>query len=82
MAVEDVMTTGGSIREVLELVRGLGGIPAAAGAIILRGADTASLGVPAAHLLELRIPTWNADECPLCKSGAGPAVKPGSRGNY
>ncbi len=82
LAVEDVLTTGGSIRETMALVRSIGGEPAAACSIVLRGADTDSLGVPYACLIELVIPTWKPEECPLCRSGAPPAVKPGSRGNY
>lgn len=76
--VEDVVTTGGSTRETMEVVTDAGGIVVAAGSLIDRSGGTADLGVPRAALAVLSIPAFAPEECPLCKTG-GQAVKPGSR---
>lgn len=78
LVVEDVWTTGGSTREAIRVVDEAGGRVAAAGALIDRSAGKVDLGVPAKALLEISIPSYAADDCPLCQSG-GVAVKPGSR---
>jgi orotate phosphoribosyltransferase len=79
LVVEDVLTTGGSTREVITALEALGAVPAAAAAIIHRGAGDAPLPVPFHSLLRLEIPSWVPDACPLCRRGGPPAVKPGSR---
>jgi orotate phosphoribosyltransferase len=76
--VEDVVTTGGSTRETMEVVTREGGIVTAAGALIDRSDGKTDLGVPSVALAVLDIPAFPPEECPLCKSGS-PAVKPGSR---
>lgn len=76
--VEDVVTTGGSTRETMEVVVKAGGIVLAAGSLIDRTGGKADLGVPRAALAVLDIPTYSPDQCPLCKSGSR-AIKPGSR---
>jgi len=76
--VEDVVTTGGSTRETMEVVSRAGGIVLAAGSVADRSGGRADLGVPRAALATLDIPTFPQDACPLCKSGSQ-AVKPGSR---
>lgn len=81
LVVEDVLTTGQSTREVLEVLRSLGGAPVAACAIVNRSGGDPALGIPFVSLLNLAIPTWKAEECPLCRGDAGPPVKPGSRDN-
>jgi orotate phosphoribosyltransferase len=78
LVVEDVWTTGGSTREAIQVVDEVGGRVMAAGALIDRSAGKIDLGVPAKALLEISIPSYAADDCPLCQSG-GAAVKPGSR---
>lgn len=77
VVVEDVLTTGKSTREVMDVVRGLGARVLAAGSLVDRSAG-ADLGVPRASLLEVEVPTYPADSCPLCAAGSQP-VKPGSR---
>jgi orotate phosphoribosyltransferase len=77
VVVEDVVTTGGSTREVIEAVRGRGAEVLAAAALIDRSGGQA-LPVPLAALLRLDVPTWAAESCPLCATGSQ-AVKPGSR---
>jgi len=76
--VEDVVTTGGSTREVIEVLRQAGAEVRAAGSIIDRSGGTAQVGVPRYALAELSLPTWPAAECPLCAEGRA-LVKPGSR---
>ncbi len=77
--IEDVVTTGGSTREVITLLRELGAIPVAAGSIIDRsGGKAAMAGVPFAALATLEVQTYSPENCPLCATGS-PVVKPGSR---
>jgi orotate phosphoribosyltransferase len=76
--VEDVVTTGGSTRETMEVVRTSGGHVAAAGALLDRSGGKADLGVPTAVLALLDIPAYEPAACPLCEAGTE-AVKPGSR---
>ena len=77
--VEDVVTTGGSTREVIELLRQLGAHPVAAGSIIDRSNGTATLpGVPFQALCTLQVETYQPEACPLCAAGL-PVTKPGSR---
>jgi orotate phosphoribosyltransferase len=79
VVVEDVITTGGSTREVLEAVRRLGATVAAVGSLVDRSAGRVELGVPRRSLLSLDVPAWEAAACPLCAAGGAP-LKPGSRG--
>jgi orotate phosphoribosyltransferase len=76
--VEDVVTTGGSTREVIELLRGAGAVVLAAGSIIDRSGGTVDLGVPRTALETMKVTAWPQEECPLCAQGQ-PVVKPGSR---
>lgn len=76
--VEDVITTGGSTKEVVDIVRAAGAIPVAAGSIIDRSGGSADVGIPRAALETLAIPAWDPAKCPLCVQGE-PVVKPGSR---
>jgi orotate phosphoribosyltransferase len=78
LVVEDVITTGGSTREVLDAVAARGGRVLAAGSLVDRSAGTAQLMVPYASLLELAVETWAPEACPLCAQGSQPE-KPGSR---
>ena len=76
--VEDVITTGGSTMEVIEIVRAAGAIPVAAGSIVDRSGGTAELGIPRAALVTLKVETHQPEQCPMCQAGE-PVVKPGSR---
>jgi orotate phosphoribosyltransferase len=76
--VEDVITTGGSLREVAELVRRYGGNVPAAGSIIDRSGGSADLGAVRVALATLQVTTYDPAVCPLCSEGI-PVVKPGSR---
>lgn len=76
--VEDVVTTGGSVGEVMEVVRACGGEVVAAGALVDRNGRKAAFGVPFVSLLEIEMPSYDPASCPLCAAGI-PAIKPGSR---
>jgi orotate phosphoribosyltransferase len=78
VVVEDVVTTGGSTREVIDLLRGMGAEVAAAGSIIDRSGGSAEVGAPRTALATLTVQAWPPDFCPLCAEGL-PVVKPGSR---
>ncbi len=80
LVVEDVVTTGGSVREVLEAVRAAGAEPVGAGVLVDRSPGGADLGVPTVSLLRMAAESWDPRSCPLCEEGEVPAVKPGSRG--
>ena len=78
MVIEDVITTGGSTKEVIDVVRALGGEAVAAGSIIDRSGGAADLGIPRVALETLTVPVWEPEKCPLCAAGE-PVTKPGSR---
>jgi orotate phosphoribosyltransferase len=76
--VEDVITTGGSTREVMDVVTQHGGLVACAGSLIDRSGGAVDLGAPRHALAVLDVPTYQSEECPLCREGST-AIKPGSR---
>jgi orotate phosphoribosyltransferase len=78
VVVEDVITTGGSTREVMDAVASRGGRVVAAGSLVDRSGGKVDLGVPRRSLLELEVPAYPAGACPLCAAGSTPE-KPGSR---
>ncbi|AAD35418.1 orotate phosphoribosyltransferase [Thermotoga maritima MSB8] len=77
--VEDVVTTGGSVKEVIELLKEYGANVVCVGSIIDRSGGKVDFGVPFESLLKLDLPVYDPEDCPLCKQGI-PAEKPGSRG--
>jgi orotate phosphoribosyltransferase len=78
LVVEDVITTGLSTRETVDVATAAGATVVGAATIIDRGNNGASLGLPLYALVELEVPTYQPQECPLCAKG-DPVVKPGSR---
>ncbi len=74
--VEDVVTTGGSVREVLDVVRSRGADVAAVGVIVRRQA--ADFGVPTVALLDLPVVSYDPADCPQCARGEA-ITEPGSR---
>ena len=77
--VEDIVTTGGSIKEVLDVVVEQGGIPVGIGMLVDRSGGKASFGeVPYKALLNLDVTTYDPSNCPLCKENI-PMTKRGSR---
>ncbi len=79
LVVEDVVTTGGSVREVIEVVQELGGIVAGVGVLVDRSNGQVDFGVKQAAVLTMNVESWEVEQCPLCAEGKIPAVKPGSR---
>ena len=78
VVVEDVVTTGGSSKEVVDLLRAAGANVIAAGSIIDRSGGDADIGVPRVALATLKITSYREDDCPMCRDKV-PVVKPGSR---
>ena len=78
LVVEDVITTGGSTREVFECMKRHGALVVGVGSLIDRSAGAARFPVTQVALARVGATTWTPEACPLCKSGS-PAVKPGSR---
>jgi orotate phosphoribosyltransferase len=78
LVVEDVFTTGKSTRETMDVARDAGAEVVGAAAIVDRSGGTIDFGVPTHVLVQLSLPTYEGDVCPLCAQGV-PVVKPGSR---
>jgi orotate phosphoribosyltransferase len=78
VVVEDVITTGGSTRDVMEVLQALGARVLAAGSIIDRSGGLAEVGVARVALATLQVAAHDPEECPQCQLGI-PLVKPGSR---
>jgi orotate phosphoribosyltransferase len=78
LVVEDVLTTGGSTREVMNAVAEAGALVIGVGTLIDRSGGTATFPVKRAALATLAVPNFKPEDCPLCRAGSRP-VKPGSR---
>ncbi len=78
LVVEDVWTTGGSTLDTIQVVEEAGGRVVAVGALIDRSGGKIEFPVESQSLLGLTIPSYEPEECPLCREGSA-AVKPGSR---
>src|SRR5262245_39578625 len=78
LVVEDVLTTGGSTRETIQVAVAAGGRVVAAASIVDRSGGTVRFDVPFETLLDVSFPTFQPDACPQCAQGL-PVVKPGSR---
>ena len=81
LVVEDVITTGGSVRECTAVVREYGGKPTTILAVVDRAPDQQGrFDIPHHTVIHLDVETFDTATCPMCKEGT-PAIKPGSRGN-
>jgi orotate phosphoribosyltransferase len=78
LVVEDVLTTGGSTRETMEVAKAAGAQVVGAASIVNRSGGAITFDVPLESLLDYSLPTYEPDRCPLCEKGL-PVVKPGSR---
>jgi orotate phosphoribosyltransferase len=78
LVVEDVVTTGGSTRETIDVAREAGAVVVGAAAIIDRSGGQQKIDIPFHVLAEVSLPTYDPATCPLCLAGQ-PVVKPGSR---
>ena len=78
LVCEDVVTTGGSTKEVIDVVKALGGVVVGVGSVINRSDTDPAFGVPFASLAKVAVATYKADACALCRNNI-PVTKPGSR---
>jgi orotate phosphoribosyltransferase len=78
LVVEDVLTTGGSTRETMQVAKAAGGQVVGAASIVDRSGGAVRFDVPFAALLEIALPTHEPRTCPLCAEGVT-VIKPGSR---
>ena len=80
LIVEDIVTTGGSIKEVIDVVKSYKAIPVAVSMLVDRSGGKANFGdVPATALLKMNVETYKPEDCPLCKKGIA-ITKRGSTG--
>ena len=69
LVVDDVLTTGGSVREVLQALQEAGGVPVGVGVLVDRSGGRLELSVPLFACLTLDLTSYQADSCPLCARG-------------
>jgi orotate phosphoribosyltransferase len=81
LVVEDVVTTGGSTKEVIDLVGRAKGTLVGASCIVDRSNGKVQFETKQFSVLPMDVITYQPSECPMCKEGI-PVVRPGSRGNY
>jgi orotate phosphoribosyltransferase len=77
LVVDDILTTGGSLRETLDALAGYPVEVAGVAVLVDRSGGEANLGVPYVALASMDITTWDASDCPLCRRGQS-VVKPGT----
>ena len=76
LVVDDILTTGGSIRETIAAVESAGGQLMGVGVLVDRSEKGVDFGVPLFSCYKLSLPTYAPEECPLCAQGL-PLTKPG-----
>jgi orotate phosphoribosyltransferase len=81
LAVEDVVTTGGSLFEIVDLIKKANATLAGVGYIVDRSNGKVTFDAKHFSVLQMDVVAHKPDECPMCKQGS-PVTKPGSRGNY
>ena len=79
LVVEDVVTTGGSVREVIELMYEKGAEVVGVGVLVDRTNGKIDFGVPLQALVSMEIESFESENCPICAEGKIPVIKPGSR---
>ena len=77
LVVDDILTTGGSVRETLDALGRQPVVVAGVAVLVDRSGGEADFGVPYVALATMEIATWDVAECPLCRSGE-PVLKPGT----
>ena len=77
LVVDDILTTGGSLRETLDALARHPVEVAAVAVLVDRSGGEADLGVPYVALAAMDIATWEVTDCPMCRRGE-PVVKPGT----
>lgn len=78
LVVEDVVTTGGSVQELITAIRKTGAEVVGVASFVNRSGGKVDFGIPFVSLVKLDIQTYQPEDCPMCKAGSV-AVKPGSR---
>ena len=79
LVVEDVITTGGSVDELINMVKESGATVVGVGTLVDRSGGWVAFEQKFHALMSLNLKTYAAAECPLCREGV-PVIKPGSRG--
>ncbi|MDE5548694.1 MAG: orotate phosphoribosyltransferase [Clostridia bacterium] len=79
VVVEDVVTTGGSVKEVVKLVQSMGAEVVAVASLVDRSNGAVDFGVKYVNLISMEVVSYDPEECPICKEGKIELVKPGSR---
>lgn len=79
LVAEDVITTGGSVKEVMEIVKEQGGVVAGVAVLVDRSNGKIDFGTKLQAALTTEVISFDPEECPLCREGKLPAIKPGSR---
>jgi orotate phosphoribosyltransferase len=78
LIAEDVITTGGSVREVIEIIENAKGYPVGIGAIVDRSEDEKDFDIPLFAPVQVKALTYQPERCPLCRQNI-PLIKPGSK---
>ncbi|MEX1158504.1 MAG: orotate phosphoribosyltransferase [Thermomicrobiales bacterium] len=77
LVVDDILTTGGSVRETIAALDAVGAVVRAIGLLVDRSGGSVSFGAPLVSLADLDIETFAPEDCPICRDGV-PVTKPGS----
>lgn len=78
LVAEDVVTKGGRVQQTIDLVRACGATPVGVATLVDRSQGSVDFGIPYRALLQLQLPTYSPESCPLCQKGL-PIDKPGSK---
>ncbi|MBL7191998.1 orotate phosphoribosyltransferase [bacterium] len=78
LILDDIMTTGGSVKEAIDIAQKAGTRIMGVGLLADRAGGSVDLGLPYKSLMKVDLPTWSASSCPLCRKNIE-LVKPGSR---
>lgn len=79
VVVEDVVTTGGSVQEVLDVAEQHGAEVLGIASVVDRSTNGSPFRYPFHSLVKIQVETYTSEQCPLCAAGAEPPIKPGSR---
>lgn len=79
LVVEDVVTTGGSVKELLRIIEAESAEIIGISSIVDRSNGKVDFKYPFQPLLQLEVPSYSEDDCPICKKGKITPIKPGSR---
>ena len=79
LVVEDVITTGGSVKEVIDIVNEQGGQLVGVAVLVDRTGGKIDFGTKFVSGISEPLMSYDADDCPICKEGKLPLVKPGSK---